>query len=136
LAQRLAKSLCPNCKEAYVPEQEEVDALLAEYLVGTALDGNVIMQQWQEAYAKDGKFKLYKAKGCAACSNTGYKGRIGMHELMTASPEVKHLIQTHAPVAELQAAAISSGMRTLKQDGITKVLQGLTDIAQVRSVCV
>ncbi len=136
LAQRLAKSLCSKCKEAYTPEQAELDTLLAEYVEGTPLDAGEVMRQWQESYAANGKFSLYKAKGCPDCGNTGYRGRIGLHELMTASPAVKHLIQTRAPVSELQAAAIGAGMRTLKQDGIAKVLQGFTDITQVRSVCV
>ena len=54
---------------------------------------------------------------------------------MTVSPEARHLIQTRAPLSELQAAAQNNGMRTLKQDGIHKVLLGLTDMIQVRSVC-
>lgn len=135
LAQRLAKSLCSKCKQAYTPEQDELDALLAEYVEGTALDAGEVMRQWLEAHAKNGKFSLYKAKGCPDCSNTGYSGRVGLHELMTVSSEVKHLIQTRAPVSELQAAAIDTGMRTLKQDGILKVLQGYTDIGRIRAVC-
>jgi len=135
LAQRLAKGLCPKCKQEHVAEQQEIDELLAEYVEGTELDRNAIMQQWLETYASDGKFRLFKAKGCKNCNHTGYKGRIGLHELMTVNPTVKRMIQTHAPVSELQAAAIDAGMHTLKQDGIAKVLQGLTDMAQVRAVC-
>ena len=136
LAQRLAKALCPKCKQAYSPEAQELEELLGEYIEGTTLDAGKIMDQWRETYAKDGVFKLYKATGCSHCSHTGYRGRLGLHELMTVNPTIKHMIQTRVPLSELQPAAIESGMRTLKQDGIAKILQGHTDISQVRSVCV
>lgn len=136
LAQRLAKALCPKCKQAYSPEAQELQELLREYIEGTTLDAGKTMDQWRETYAKDGVFKLYKATGCSHCSHTGYRGRLGLHELMTVNPTIKHMIQTRVPLSELQPAAIESGMRTLKQDGIAKILQGHTDISQVRSVCV
>ena len=78
---------------------------------------------------------MYKAAGCPHCNNTGYSGRVGVHELMTVNPEIRHLIQTRAPLSELQQAALKAGMRTLRQDGILKVLLGDTDMAQVRAVC-
>ena len=136
LAQRLVKTLCVKCKQAYTPEAAEMDELLAEYLEGSNLDAASTMSHWRAEYAKKSTFTLYRAAGCDHCGRTGYQGRLGLHELMTVAPEVKHLIQTRAPVSELLPAAIISGMRTLKQDGIVKVLQGHTDIAQVRSVSV
>ena len=135
LAQRLAKALCPKCKQAYSPDTQELDDLVGEYIQGTSLAASDVMDQWRNVYAEKETFKLYKATGCSHCSHTGYRGRLGLHELMTVSPSVRHLIQTRANLSELQAAAINSGMRTLKQDGIAKVLQGLTDISQVRAVC-
>ena len=83
-----------------------------------------------------GQFKLYTPVGCDACSGTGYKGRVGLHELLLGSDTVKKHIQEHARVAEVLATALNEGMRTLKQDGIEKVLQGITDIHQVRAVCI
>jgi type II secretory ATPase GspE/PulE/Tfp pilus assembly ATPase PilB-like protein len=77
---------------------------------------------------------MFRAKGCAECDRTGYKGRIAVYELMEASAPVKRLIQTRAPVAEIAAAAAQGGMLTLKQDGIDKVLEGYTDMQQVRGV--
>jgi type II secretory ATPase GspE/PulE/Tfp pilus assembly ATPase PilB-like protein len=136
LAQRLAKALCPKCKQAYTPDSAEMDELLTEFIEGSVLDAAATMQHWQVAHAKKGIFKLYRAAGCDHCGHSGYHGRLGLHELMTVNPKVKRLIQTRAPMSELQPAAISAGMRTLKQDGIVKVLQGQTDISQVRSVCV
>ena len=74
--------------------------------------------------------------GCDTCSGTGYKGRVGLHELLLGSDAIKKLIQEHGRVAEVLAVALNEGMRTLKQDGIEKVLQGITDIHQVRAVCI
>ncbi|HUY03467.1 MAG TPA: GspE/PulE family protein [Rhodocyclaceae bacterium] len=145
LAQRLAKRLC-KCKQAYTPGPEEMDRLLAEYceeLTHTATfkrDADAgraaIRAEWLKNYAKDGQFTLYQAKGCPLCTDTGYKGRMGLHELMLGSDQVKRLIQEHARVAELLACALEDGMRTLKMDGMEKVLQGETDMKQVRTVCI
>lgn len=135
LAQRLAKSLCPKCKQAYTPDQQELDLLLTEYCEISELNQQQTLQDWQNNYAQDGQLRLHKAVGYKQCNNTGYKGRLGLHELMTVSAEVRHLIQTRASLYALQKAALSAGMRTLKQDGIVRVLQGLTDMTQVRSVC-
>jgi type II secretory ATPase GspE/PulE/Tfp pilus assembly ATPase PilB-like protein len=72
--------------------------------------------------------------GCDACRKTGYRGRLGLHELFKVEPEHRQLIQRRAPAAELRAAALKSGMRTLRQDGIEKCLMGLTDLSEVRAV--
>ena len=134
LAQRLAKALCSECKEAYEPDEAEIDELLQEYCHDTLLDKTDILREWQQEFRVKSRFQLYHAKGCNACSQTGYKGRIGLHELMVTDLAIKRLIQTKAPVSELVNGAIAAGMRTLKQDGICKLLQGHTDIAQVRTV--
>lgn len=135
LAQRLTKALCAKCKQPYQPDAQELDLLLTEYCVDTPLDKQQVLQDWQKNYAVNGQLQLHKAVGCKQCSNTGYKGRVGLHELMSVSAEVRHLIQTRAPLHQLQTAALQAGMRTLKQDGMIKMLQGLTDISQVRAVC-
>jgi type II secretory ATPase GspE/PulE/Tfp pilus assembly ATPase PilB-like protein len=145
LAQRLAKRLC-KCKEAYTPSAEEMRHFLTEYcqemqntpaFKKDAKGGmESIYQEWVKKYAQDGKFTLYRAKGCEVCSDSGYKGRVGLHELMVGSDAIKKLIQEHARVAELFAQALDDGMRTLKQDGMEKVLQGITDMKQVRAVCI
>jgi type II secretory ATPase GspE/PulE/Tfp pilus assembly ATPase PilB-like protein/GAF domain-containing protein len=146
LAQRLAKRLC-KCKGAYHPDEAELAHLLDEYaeeLRNTShwqRDPQAARQaqldEWRQSFAdKEGRFTLYKPVGCAACSNTGYKGRLGLHELLVGSDEIKKKIQEHARVAELLSVALEQDMRTLKQDGIEKVLQGLTDMHQVRAVCI
>lgn len=147
LAQRLAKRLCKNCKESYVASEHEVDTLLAEYCAelrnidrfkadpDAAL--REIRAQWIQQYGDDqGQITLYKAAGCDDCVGTGYSGRVGLHELMTATDALKKNIQEHARVADMLVTALGDGMRTLKQDGIEKVLQGVTDIHQVRVVCI
>ncbi|MBC3918071.1 GspE/PulE family protein [Undibacterium sp. CY18W] len=146
LAQRLTKRLCGKCKVAYHPGKEEMKDLLDEYCVEllnteaftkNALEAKKkVFTTWQSLYGdKQGKFTLYKAVGCEHCSN-GYKGRLGLHELMVANDIVKKLIQDHARVSELLTAALADGMLTLKMDGIEKVLSGLTDMKQVRIVCI
>jgi len=146
LAQRLAKRLCPKCKKAYHPDGNELSDLLDEYCTDLQLTTpfredaeaarKAIARQWQESFAnKDGRFTLYKAVGCNDCTN-GYRGRLGLHELMLGSDSVKKLVQERARVAELLGRALEEGMRTLRQDGIEKVLGGVTDMIQVRKVCV
>src|SRR5712692_8025634 len=147
LAQRLAKRLCGKCKQAYAPGAEEVRQILQEYCSELLNTGPFkkdaksayenVYRDLVKSYAADkGQFTLYKVRGCEACSNTGYKGRVGLHELLIASDPIKKLIQEHARVAEILAVALEEGMRTLKMDGIEKVLQGITDMPQVRAVCI
>jgi type II secretory ATPase GspE/PulE/Tfp pilus assembly ATPase PilB-like protein len=146
LAQRLAKRLC-KCKEAYTPDQAEVKHFLTEYcqeLLNTPefkADANASYKKVFERFQRDygfGKpeFRLYRAKGCDACGGTGYKGRVGLHEMLVGTDPIKKLIQEHARVAEILATALAEGMLTLKMDGMEKVLQGITDMAQVRAVCI
>ena len=146
LAQRLAKRLCPVCKQAYHPSAQELDALLDEYceeLRNTssfkqdlAAARQHVMDAWKERYAdSQGRFTLYRPVGCDQCNN-GYKGRLGLHELMTGTDKIKKLLQDRARVADLLAAALEDGMLTLKMDGIEKVLSGSTDMKQVRIVCI
>ena len=154
LAQRLAKRLCGKCKEQYVASSQEMKHFLQEYceeLANTETfkrDGKAayeaVYKEWAKKYANEkGQFSLYRAREagpdetkCDACGGTGYKGRVGLHELMIGTDGAKKLIQEHARVAQLVAQALEDGMRTLKQDGMEKVLQGITDMKQVRAVCI
>lgn len=96
-----------------------------------------IYREWAKSLADDkGQFTLYSPVGCEVCGGTGYKGRVGLHELLVGSDAIKKHIQEHSRVADVLATALSEGMRTLKQDGVEKVLQGITDIHQVRAVCI
>ncbi len=147
LAQRLAKRLCKKCKEPYIADDREIQSLLDEYceelksIDHFKADSDAayaeILAHWKEHYGDEkGQITLYKSVGCDDCTGTGYSGRVGLHELLTASDALKKNIQERARVAEMLVTALDEGMRTLKQDGIEKVLQGITDIHQVRVVCI
>lgn len=146
LAQRLAKRLC-KCKQPHIADEGEIQALLMEYCgelknidrfkANPEAAYQEIRQHWNEQYGdENGQITLYKAAGCDDCVGTGYSGRVGLHELMTATDALKKNIQERARVADMLVTALGDGMRTLKQDGIEKVLQGITDIHQVRVVCI
>jgi type II secretory ATPase GspE/PulE/Tfp pilus assembly ATPase PilB-like protein len=145
LAQRLAKKLC-DCKESYLPEQEEIRTFIAEYAEDLRHspawkadyngEAKKLYEAWLKSYGEGGRLKFYKAVGCDKCGKSGYKGRLGLHELLVADDEIKKLIQERARVADIFVAAVASGMRTLKMDGMEKIMMGLTDLKQVRSVCI
>jgi type II secretory ATPase GspE/PulE/Tfp pilus assembly ATPase PilB-like protein len=145
LAQRLAKRLC-DCKEPYFPEQDEIKTFIAEYVEDLrhtaawksdyAGEAKKLYESWVKAYGENGRLRFYRAGGCDKCNKSGYKGRVGLHELLVADDEIKKLIQERARVAEIFVAAVASGMRSLKMDGMEKIMMGLTDIKQVRSVCI
>ena len=130
LAQRLVRRLCPDCKTGYAASTPELEELATEYC-GDHGDPGKVLQGWR---SQRKGIVLYRAKGCAKCDRTGYKGRMGIYELLVANAAIKRLVQTRAPVQEIAAAARANGMRTLKQDGIDKVIRGLTDLQQVRTV--
>jgi type II secretory ATPase GspE/PulE/Tfp pilus assembly ATPase PilB-like protein len=96
-------------------------------------DRDQLRTEWLGRFGKDGRFMKYHAAGCNHCNQTGQKGRAGLHELMTVTRELRRLIQTGARAEELQRQALKDGMRTLRQDGIEKVLAGITSMEEVRA---
>jgi len=147
LAQRLAKRLCGNCKKPRPATAEEVQLHFDEYvseLLNTGRfkadrEGSLagLRDEWKRKFANEkGEFTLYQRIGCDQCGGSGYKGRVGLHELLVATDEVKKLIQEGSRVAQILAASLEEGMRTLKMDGIEKAMLGMTDLAQVRAVCI
>ena len=128
MAQRLVRTLCSDCKKEYNPSKEEFDELVREY--------------GEEEFEKNGnaeyseELNLFRPTGCELCHNTGYRGRMGLHELLTGTDPMKKLIQNRAEMGVIRDQAIKDGMTTLKQDGIEKVLAGHTDLLQVRKVCI
>jgi type II secretory ATPase GspE/PulE/Tfp pilus assembly ATPase PilB-like protein len=126
LAQRLVRRLC-SCKKEYTPDQDEFDAIVEDY-------GREDFKRTSITYSKD--LRLYRPGSCEKCSGTGYRGRMGIHELMEGTRSIKKLIKQAAPTEDLFQKAIDEGMSTLKQDGIMKVLQGHTDLPEVRRVCI
>ena len=115
LAQRLARKLCSHCCEMYTPSAEE---LVAARISVAATDGAV----------------FYRKRGCPRCNQTGYRGRIGIYQLLTMTEELATLAASKAPRDEIERSAISAGMRTLWDDGLTKVAAGLTSLEELARV--
>ena len=128
LAQRLVRILCSDCKESYHPSKEEYDELVREY------GEEDFAEKMNIPYTDD--LRLNKPDGCDACNNTGYRGRMAIHELLMGTDEQKKLIQSNAKMEALRGQAIKDGMTTLKQDGIEKIFKGNCDLLQVRKVCI
>lgn len=137
LAQRLVKRLCPHCRKAEPMSDAQLQELLEDYLYVFPKDQRgdraTLQAEWQAQYGDKGQLQHYHSPGCAQCDQTGFKGRAGLHELLTVSKNVRRLIQTGARAEDIQHCALSEGMRTLRQDGIIKVLSGISTLAEVRS---
>jgi type II secretory ATPase GspE/PulE/Tfp pilus assembly ATPase PilB-like protein len=127
LAQRLVRNICSDCKETYHPSKEEFEDIQTDY-------GITAFKALDLEY--NSKFKLTRGQGCEKCNGSGYKGRLGIHELIEGTPEIKLLIKRNATSHDLGKQAVKQGMTTLKQDGIHKVFEGITDVREVRRVCV
>jgi len=127
LAQRLTRRLCKDCMEEYPLTKDEYEMIYVDY-------GEKYWAQTGIEYNPD--MTLYRPVGCDSCSNTGYRGRMGIHELMEGTPKIKLMIKKQANTELLFAQAMKEGMSTLRQDGIMKVFKGLTDLAEVRRVCI
>lgn len=117
LAQRLARRLCKECKEKYTPDEQALTR------VGFPFEPGHPPQ-------------LYRAVGCNKCNNIGYKGRMGIHEVMTVTEEIERACVDHASGDEIKRIAVSQGMKTLRDDGFAKVLAGTTSIEEVMRVVV
>ncbi len=116
LAQRLIRTLCPKCKAAYKPTKNELS------------DAGI-----KQAQLKNGK--IFKPKGCDACLNTGYSGRTGIYELLPISNPIRKLVMSRADAEQIKDLAVKEGMRTLLNDGVEKVLAGVTSLEEVIRVC-
>jgi len=133
LSQRLARKLCSSCKRPRVLSDEELMDLAGEYCAGTQLDPAETAGHWQTEFGSSGQIVVREPVGCDVCKE-GHKGRVVVYELLSGTPEVKHLVRSHSPVPELFAAALKGGMLSLRQCAIQKVLQGALDLAGARAV--
>ena len=120
LAQRLVRKLCTHCTEMYIATQQEM------------LDARFTAEQ---AAAADG-VALYRKKGCPRCNQTGYKGRVGVYQLMEMSEDISRLASQHASREEIERAALEAGMKMLWDDGLAKVTSGLTSLEELARVLV
>jgi len=115
LAQRLARRICEHCKEEErIPESTLINIGFSQDEINT--------------------FKCYKGKGCSACSDTGYKGRLALYEVMPVKEEIKEMILKGASASEIKREAIRLGMKTLRMSGLTKVKEGLTSVEEILRV--
>ena len=137
LAQRLVRRLCPHCRTPREAGADEIEELTQDWLHafpdGLAPPADEVRADWTRRFGQGGKFLGYTAPGCDHCERTGFKGRAPLHELMSVSKPLRRMIQTGARAEEIQRQAMVDGMRTLRQDGIEKVLAGVTSIAEVRA---
>jgi len=138
LAQRLVRRLCTACKVSEPASAQFIENMMDEYLYAfpeheTILTRDALLADWQQRLGRDGVLMQHASKGCPQCNQTGYKGRAGLHELLTVSREVRRMIQTSANAEALLHQGLREGMRTLRQDGIEKVLSGITSMEEVRA---
>jgi type II secretory ATPase GspE/PulE/Tfp pilus assembly ATPase PilB-like protein len=136
VGQRLVRRLCTACRKPHQASSEEIDALAREHCRNVNLVPAEIASRWRSRYGSgDGRITLYSPTGCAICDQTGYKGRMGVYELLVATPEIKAKIQAKATSAEIMREALANGMVSFEQDAIEKVLQGHLDFKQVQASC-
>jgi type IV pilus assembly protein PilB len=110
VSQRLVRKICPDCKASYALTEQE----------------NIFLRR--RGFSLE---KLYRGKGCGSCNNTGYRGRVAIHEVLAINDEIRQMIVDHAPIHELKACALKNGMITLIDDGIDKAGAGITTLQEV-----
>jgi len=119
LAQRLARRLCPHCAEPYTPTFDELHGLHLSEDRAAALEGVAFRRR----------------RGCARCGQTGYRGRVGVFQLLSMSERLEQLAAEKAPREEIERAAVEEGMRTMWEDGVGKVAAGITSVEELARVC-
>ncbi|MCK4841109.1 MAG: GspE/PulE family protein [Methylococcales bacterium] len=145
LAQRLMRTLCSDCKTPYFPDEKEMSQLKHMYgetgfstlnfeNIRQQVNSNLNTAQREAIDFESDKIILFKATGCRKCDQTGYRGRVGIHEMLVATDKIKSKILNKASIDELRNQAIDDGMHLLHQDGVLKILSGLSDIHQLHRV--
>ncbi|MBF0395686.1 MAG: Flp pilus assembly complex ATPase component TadA [Desulfobacterales bacterium] len=124
LAQRLVRVLCSECKKTYHPEIREIEELIKLYGEKLFQDNNL----------KKENIQLFKHGTCKTCNNTGYKGRTGIHELLVSSNEIKKIVSMKGSVDEILHQSVKEGMITMLQNGIIKIMTGITDLKELKNV--
>jgi len=136
LAQRLVRRLCTDCREPWTADEDTLQAMAAQYLESSSTNApktrTAQIERWRSTYGSGtGNVTLWRHKGCSQCAQHGYRGRLGIHELMLSNEVIRQHIRHRASATEIRLSALAAGMLTLRQDGIEKVLQGLTDMSEV-----
>jgi type II secretory ATPase GspE/PulE/Tfp pilus assembly ATPase PilB-like protein len=138
LAQRLVRRLCPHCRTSEPLGEDEAQELLLDHLhvfddTAHTPRGEDVLAGWRARFGVEGRLQRWRSPGCDKCDGSGLKGRAGLHELMTVSRRLRQMIQTGTRTDDLLHQALAEGMSTLRQDGIEKVLAGVTSIDEVRA---
>ena len=127
IAQRLVRMLCQKCKKSFKQNKEEYEEMRTTY--GT---------DWFEKHDMDKAFEkatMMQKVGCKECDQVGYRGRTAIYELLQNTDKIKHGIKEKASTDELRLLAMEKGMRTLRMDGVEKVIEGVTDLSEILRVC-
>ncbi|HET9644283.1 MAG TPA: ATPase, T2SS/T4P/T4SS family [Burkholderiaceae bacterium] len=139
LAQRLVRRLCKHCVTSTPASGAQIEELLADHLhafpEGARPKESDVLKDWAARFGRNGVVLMHHhAPGCPECDGQGMTGRAGLHELLIVSREIRRLIHTRQPAERLLHQAMAEGLRTLRQDGIEKVLAGITSIEEVRAM--
>ena len=139
MAQRLVRRLCAHCRRPAPATEDQIDELMQDYLHAwgdhaSAPGRDSVIAEWMERFGVGGRLMAYHSPGCDKCDQTGIRGRAGIHELLTVSRTVRQMIQSSARADQIHQQGMLEGLRTLRQDGIEKVLAGVTSIEEVRSI--
>ena len=134
VAQRLVRTLCTRCAAERPLDDDGWQALLQEYMEGSELSIQQASARLLKAAGAEspGEVRVRHAVGCEHCAGKGYKGRLGVYEILQNSRGIKQLIQNKARPSDIFDAAVAEGMRSLRHDALEKVVQGLIDLKQAR----
>ena len=130
LAQRLGRTVCANCKETYLGTTRD----LLPFNFGKPTVHEFMPEFGLDPTDLDQPVTLTRGRGCEVCGDTGYKGRTGVHEMLIMNNEIADLIVRRAPLGDITDAASRGGMKKMREDGLIKILRGITDIPEVRRV--
>ena len=137
VAQRVVRIICGDCKESYTPPPQALDDI--KKVLGNLLTDKHIQLSDQEEKDLEiiggkNKLKLYRGKGCDKCSDSGYKGRIAIFEVMSMSEKIGRLVLERSPAGKIEEQAVEEGMIRLLQDGYLKVVEGITTMEEILRV--
>jgi type II secretory ATPase GspE/PulE/Tfp pilus assembly ATPase PilB-like protein len=138
LAQRLVRRLCAQCRTSGPLSDSLEQEFVADHLrafddPAAAPAAGDVVDRWRQRFGRDGRLLHWHSGGCESCDGSGLSGRAGLHELMPVSRRIRQMIQTGSHTDDLLRQALAEGMGTLRQDGIEKVLQGVSSIDEVRA---
>jgi len=141
IAQRLVRKLCPDCRKEYILSSEEIKNLEGNYDMERIFEVITMEHQAKEEKNSNSKekskwkeIKFYKPGGCEQCSKEGYKGRVGIYEVLEVDDDMKKMISQKAPAEEIEKAAKAKGMLTMVEDGFAKAAQGMTSVEEILRV--